>query len=32
MASDLAFNGAPPGFRTLNLRIKSLFRAVSDRP
>ena len=24
--------GAPPGFRTQNLRIKSLFRAESDRP
>ena len=31
-ASDLVLLGAPPGFRTQNLRIKSRFRAVSDRP
>ena len=30
-ASDLVFLGAPPGFRTQNLRIKSLFKALSDR-
>ena len=30
VASDLVLLGAPPGFRTQNLRIKSLFKAVSD--
>ena len=30
-AADLVLLGAPPGFRTQNLRIKSRFRAVSDR-
>jgi hypothetical protein len=31
MAGLLVLLGAPPGFRTQNLRIKSRFRAVSDR-